>query len=183
MDDMKAALKAYFGKLINYNMKHYKKNPTVCYSDELNKLLLTSNVDQDGNVEWLPFEQKKNSALTDIEKTVGVVLCDELKSYYSSYLFLTLEGKYENVYLYFQAISSADAIKRIIIQQQKDGLFYFPNSYTFLLGNAVIKNNDGFLIFLDNQSSKVFCYEPDRKEKHIFQKSLANIISEMEIIT
>jgi len=119
---------------------------------------------------------------TVVEENLGFALCEELKAYYSSYLFLSMSGKFGSADLYFQPISSQENLVGIISQQFKDGQNAFPNTQIFLIGNAIINNNDGYYIYYDNVTSKVFCYEMETQKQVLLAYSLIKIIGQMEAL-
>lgn len=182
MDEIKKAMESFFDKQKTMSQKRLGTNPSVPYSESLNKRLLISQPDDDGEVEWKPSLQPTFTKWKEIEDILGFILCDELKAYYSSYFFLDLSGKFGSAFLYFQPIYSEDNLKGIIIQQYKDGQYIFPKSQVFLIGNAVIDDDDGYFIFYDNSSSKTFCHETDSNRQVLLTYSLAKVINSIEAI-
>ncbi|GAP40239.1 SecY-interacting protein Syd [Flexilinea flocculi] len=180
MKDMKNAFEEYFKKLINFSKQTYGAKPTVTFTNGLNKELLVSKSNEEGEVEWLP--QLQNIALpwNEIEGKVGFMISKELREYYTTFLFLNLSGKYGGVYLYFQPLSSQEEILRTIFRQYSDAQSVFPHSKTFLIGSANYYNDDGYHIFYDNSDLKTFCYESDTKKEILLSYSLAEVISTME---
>jgi len=182
MENMKKAFECYFKKLMDYSIKTYGAKPSCSYTDRLNKALLVSEPNEDKEVEWLPKLQDVLVIWKDIEDKLGFIVCDELKAYYSTYLFLSMAGKFGSGYLYFQPISSQNRIVDTIMQQYKDAQYIFPNTQMFLLGNATINDDDSYFIYYDNSTSKTFCYESDTKKQVLLSYSLAKTIYEMEAL-
>lgn len=182
MEEIKKAMESFFTKQRLMSQKRLGTNPSIPYTESLNKNLLISKPDNDGEVEWEPSLQPTFTNWNEIEDIIGFNLCDELKAYYSSYFFLDLSGKFGSAFLYFQPISSEKSLKRTIVQQYKDGQYVFPDSQVFLIGNGVINNDDGYFIFYDNSSSKTFCHETDSNQQVLLAYSLAKVINSMEPI-
>ena len=181
MASLKTAFEVYFKKLTDFNQQKFNKLPTVTYTDTLNSDLLISTADTNGDIEWQPKLQTTPVDWSTLEVTLGFSVCEELKEYYSSYLFLTLAGGYKDIakQLNFEAIADQNAIPQIILRQSKDGQYYFPNTQIFLLGNALINGDDSFGVYFDNQNGTIFCYEDDTKNRISLSDSLANIIEGM----
>ena len=50
----------------------------------------------------------------------------------------------------------------------------------FLIGNAVVNDDDSFFIYFDNATGKLFCYESDTKNEVLLSYSIAKTIGSME---
>lgn len=180
MRDMKKAFEDYFQKLLSFSIQTYGTKPTVSSSETLNWELIVSKPNEEKEVEWLPRLQNNPLPWKEIEEKVGFVICKELREYYSTYSFLTLSGKYGDVYLYFQPLSSQNEISRIIFQQFYDAQCLYPHTKIFLLGSANYNNDDGYHIFYDNSDSRTFCYESDTNRQILLSYSLSDVIGTME---
>ena len=180
MSDMKNAFDVYFEKQKSYSYKTYGKRPAVPYTDNLNKDLLLSAPDEDDYVEWEPQEQKEPLNFDAVEKKLAFKINDELRSYYSTYFFLGMDGKLGNKNLYFDPINKSEEIQALILLQYDDAQAVFPNTQIFLIGMASIDRDDNYFIYYDNASSELFCYESDTNKKVLFSRSLVQVIGEME---
>lgn len=180
MKDMKNAFEKYFKELLSFSMQTYGTKPTVSYTNNINKELLLSKPNEEGEAEWLPRLQNNSLPWDEVRKKIGFIVCKELREYYSTFLFYTLSGKYGDVYLYFQPLSSQKDIVKTILQQYSDAQYVFPHTQTFLLGSANYNNDDYYHIFYDNSDSKTFCYESDTNRQILLSYSLADVISAME---
>ena len=146
---MEKAFERYFEKLNkNYEAK-FKTKPTIANASSLNKKLIVSKPDEEDYVEWQPLKQSGKVNLTKIEKKLGFTLCYDLKEYYTTYLFYTLEGKFKGKQLDFYPIADEKSVEKIIEQQYNDGQWAFPNSQIFLLGHATVSKNDNFYIYVN----------------------------------
>ncbi len=179
---MKEALETYFKKLKELYRRYFGTSPTVCYTENLNKDLLISSPNEDGEVEWSPKLQSEAIDWNRLEEIFGFKINEELKSYYGTYLFLSLDGKDEGIALHFQSVGGSKPIESTVRQNLSDGRYVFPGTQTFLLGDACINSDDGYFIFFDNITGQVYCYESDTKKKVAFSHTLTEIIARMEAI-
>lgn len=177
---MREAFDSYFKKLREYAMKELGTLPSVPYSEKGNRNIIVSEPDEEGYVEWIPKLQDEEIDWKSIEKELGFVVCDELKAYYSTYLFASLDGKFEGVYLHFDPIGDGEIIYDTVKRHFSDGQYYFPNSQTFVLGMAIVDEDDNYFIFYDNRTSGVFVYENDRHNTVVLTNSIADVIDSME---
>ena len=171
----------YFNKLTLFSRKSYGTLPTVTYSKKLNPLLLISEPDEDGEVEWNPIPQSNNN-WDLIEERWGFSLSNDLRGFYGTYYFLTLSGVIDNVYVYFYSNDGSVLLEDFIYKNYQDAQSVFPNSNIFLIGNAVIDGDDGYFIYVENNTGAVFCYEADRMRRVDLRYSLFEIIDGMEAI-
>ncbi len=177
---MKEVLEAYFQRLQKLYSNLFSTLPTVSYSDRLNKSLLVSSPDEDGEVEWKPKIQDSSINWNSIESSLGFPVCAELKEYYSTYSFLALCGKFGECELNFYPINAVEPIPKTIIRNYQDGQHFFPKSQIFIVGNAKVADNDNYFICYDNKTSKLFCYESDTREDILLSYSMKKTINAME---
>jgi hypothetical protein len=177
---MKKAFEHYFSKLNNYAEEKFGTKPTVTFMDELNKDLLVSAPDEDGEVEWQPKLQMGNIIWDEVENEIGFTICQELKEYYSSYSFLMLYGKFGTSYLNFYPIDASEPVANIIERAFYDAQEVFPCSQMFLIGNASVNEDDNFFIYYDNKTGKLFCYDTENKREVLLSYSIAKTIDMME---
>lgn len=179
---MKEAFDLYFKKQEALFRKYFGSLPTVCYTDSLNKSLLVSAPNADGEVEWQPRLQTAAVDWGKLESIIGFRIRDELKAYYGTYLFLSLDGKRDGVEMHFLPIGKNKTVEGSVRQNLSDALYTFPGTQTFLLGGACIDGDDGYFIYFDNNTGQVYCYESDTKNRVELGSSLAEIIADMEAI-
>ena len=182
MNSTKRAFAAYFNKLNRIYYNTFGTNPTVPYSSSLNKELLVSPPDDEGEVQWQPKEQLQKDEWSTIENALGFVLTKDIKAYYNSYFFLQLSGAFGSSELHFYPIDGSRPLDEIIMQQHLDGQYVFPNTQCLLIGNAVVNDNDSFFIFYDNAKDKLFCFESETKQQILLSYSIAMTIQSMEAI-
>ncbi len=177
---MKDAFDSYFSKLNDYAKEVFGTNPTVTYTDSLNKSCLISEPDEDDEVEWKPVPQKAAVSWKEIEDDLGFVMCDELKAYYSTYAFLMLSGKFGNSLLNFYPVDATEPVVETIKREYEDAQMVFKDSQIFLIGNAIVNEDDGYFIYYDNKSNKLFCYESDTQNEVLLSYSIAKTVGVME---
>lgn len=177
---MKTALEGFFRRLQAFSQSTFGTFPTVCFTDELNRDLIVSAPDEDGEVQWKPVLQKTSVDWKNMEDRLGFRLCPELKEYYSIWSFPVLTGKFGNSTLTFYGINALEGVEKTVLQEYTDAQYVFPNSQIFLLGNAVIHDQDDWFIYFDNKTQKVFCYESDTGKEVLLAYSLAGLFDRME---
>jgi hypothetical protein len=177
---MKEAFNIYFNKLNVYADEMLGTKPLVSYSEELNKQLIVSEPDEDGEVEWQPQLQTEPFDFDAIEASLGYRLSAEIKEFYGTYFFFSLRGLIDGIRLYFYPVSSKEVVERVLLGAHRDGQYYYPKSEILLIGNAIIEEDDSYLIFYDNSQQKIFFYEDDTKQKVESSRSLFEILENME---
>jgi hypothetical protein len=60
------------------------------------------------------------------------------------------------------------------------GQHVFPGSQIFLIGWAMVGEDDGYFIFFDNGSGKLFCHDPETGKQVLLSYSIAGTIDAME---
>ncbi len=173
------AFERYFAKLTENYKATFNTNPTITYTNKLNKKLLISKPNADGKVEWKPLLQETKPDWKKIEKKLGFNICSELKEYYSTYLFCNLEGKIGDKELDFYPITDDKNLAKIIEQHYKDAQWEFPNSQVFLIGSAKVGRNENYNICFDNSKAKLFLYDNEMNKK-VTLHSLSYCIATME---
>ena len=178
--EMRKAFDGYFDKLWRFTEKRYGTNPSVTYTENLNKALLISAPDEDDEVEWHPIEQSEDIGWDAVEESLSIKVAEELKAYLGTYYFLTLSGIYDNAFLNFYPIDGALPVGDQVCRAYNDARIVFPSSETFLIGNAVIDDDDSYFIFYDNAANSVFCYDAELDKRVDVRGSLSDIIGGME---
>lgn len=173
---MKKAFAIYFEKLNKVNYKEFKTYPTVAYTDMLNKDLLIGEPDEDGYIQWQAKIQTQQVDFKSIEMKLGFKLCNEIKDYYSSYLFLLMRGDIRNRDLRFFPIDSEENVENLMLSAHKNGEKYFPGCQMFMIGIANIDGDDSYMLFYNNETEKLFCYADETKLIKRFRNSLTKVI-------
>ena len=176
MPGVTEAMEKYFAELDKYFNKFWGTAPSVPYSESLNKSLIVSSEDEEGYVEWKPARQTKPVDWAAAEAASGFEICSELKEYYSSWLFLRMNGPAGKAVLEFDPVMHEDSVSEMIMTHLQYGLTAFPHSETFLLGSAQIRGNGSYAVFYDNSSSEVFCCGTETFKKVKISDSLADAV-------
>lgn len=180
--NIKQAFELYFEKLNEYYKETFGTAPSVTFTEALNKNMLVSKPDEDGEVEWQPLLCVHTQNWDAVEAALGFAVCDELKNYYSTYYFLSLSGKLNGNHLNFYLIDGAKDTEAVIMQHYNDAQTIFPGAQCFLIGHAVVNDDDSYFIYYDNRTGEVFCFESDTNQRVMLSHSLAEIISSMEAL-
>lgn len=181
MISMQDAMKSYFKKLEKVYQEKLKTRPSVCYTEDLNKSLLISKPDEDGEVEWKLVRQEPFD-WTSTEQRLGFSLSEELRDFYNTFWYLEMSGAFGNCRLHFYENDGRRTPGDVALQQFKDGRHTFPDQQCFLIGSASVSGDDNYFIFCDNSSGKLFCYDDETKNQILLSYSIAGIISKMEAL-
>lgn len=177
--NIKTALENYFLKLESLYFSTFGTKPTVPYSDSIEKSLLIGDPDGDGEIQWLPKVQTKTQNLDNCEERLGFVLCKELKEYYSTFYFLAVSGVFGSCKLHFYRIDGSEPIDDIALRDYNDAQYVFLITEIFLLGNAIVNDDDSYFVYYDNATGRLFCYESYTKKEILLSYSIAKTIGSM----
>lgn len=177
---MRDVLKRYYERLARYAEKTFGTAPTVPWSEELDGALLISEPDEDGEVAWTIADRTEPVDWRPLEKSLGFALAPELKEYYGSCFLLSLRGKFGNTLLDFYPMDGTRPVTELARLAYEDGQHVFPGSQIFLVGWAMVGEDDGYFIFFDNGSGKLFCHDPETGKQVLLSYSIAGTIDAME---
>jgi len=68
------------------------------------------------------------------------------------------------------------------LRNYNDAQYTFFATEIFLIGKAVVNDDDNYFIYYDNTTGKLFCYETDTKNEVLLSYSIAKTIESMEAI-
>ena len=180
--DIKTAFDSYFSKLDSLYRSSFGTKPTVPYSDTLNKALIIGSPDEDGEIQWAPKEQDEKFDWNICEDELGFELSRELKDYYNTFYFFAISGAFGSCELHFYRIDGSESIKNIVLRNYNDAQYTFFATEIFLIGKAIVNDDDNYFIYYDNTTGKLFCYETDTKNEVLLSYSIAKTIESMEAI-
>lgn len=181
MGKMQDAFEIYFSKLKEYSIKEFNSNPTVCFDESINKELISGEPDEEGYISWFPKKINTTFDFFPKEKKHNIYLHQEIKEYFTTYLFLRLSGLFEGMELDFEPISDFLELAVIIERQIVDAKYYFPDEQYLLIGSGSDGSDDSYNIFYDNKAPKLVCVSTETdKIKHI-NKPLSFVIRMMEV--
>lgn len=176
---IKNALAEYFRKLTQYSEARFGEKPKVTFSEKLNKNLILFDPDEDGEVSWHAVFQEKAVDWAAVESRIGFVINDELKDYYGTYYFLSLNGVIGNIQLFFYPIDGHITVESMIEQQNWDAKAFGRSNKSFLIGNAIVNDDDAYFIIYENDGD-VFFYDNETHRVIKSGLSLHQIIGSME---
>ncbi|MBQ8425375.1 MAG: SecY-interacting protein Syd [Clostridia bacterium] len=183
-NESKEAFEKYYEDLCKVYLENFNSKPTISYDGkdtEIDSEMIISKPNDDGESAW-QLKSIGDYDFSKVEEIIGFKMCDELKSYYSTYLFLHLAGEYKEITLYFDMLKSKELIEKSILVAQKDGAYYFQDTEVFSLGSAVFNDDDAYGIFYNNKTGSVFVYENDTDNKIELDDSLFEIIKNMKAL-
>ena len=160
----------YFQKLKQIYNENFNHNPDTYFSENWNKDIIVSQENDSGNFEWEPKPQNTNLNWQKIELALGYTLNQNIKDFYSVYSFARFGGdlktnKFENISLRFYSVNFEKPATECILQNHKDGSYYYKDSQIMVLGDACIDDNDSYFIFYDNKTDSLFCMDTSLYEE------------------
>ncbi len=177
--EMCFAFKTYFEKQEADYMKFFGHKQSVPHSDDFNQDLFISEPDEEGWAQWQPRIQAENVDWEEIEKELGFKINKTLKIYWGTVSFAAIEGMFNGIMLYFDPVNFRENLIRTIYSAHNVALTVYPNSQVLCLGTADIDGDDGYTLYIDNKTGKVFCNEVDRNTTVEISDSLTQIIKNM----
>lgn len=177
---MKNILGKYFEDLKKVYMSVFNTSPTISYSEDLNKELFISTVDENGEIEWEPSLIKNSLNFDKLEKVFNLKFSNELKEYYSTFSFFYITGNYKNIYLWLFPLNDKNNLEQNIREHFSDGKYYFKDKEVFVLGGASIDNVDGLYICYDNKNNNIFCYDSEEDKTIDLSINLRKFLNEIE---
>lgn len=170
------AMSTYFQKLKALYQEQFGTAPTFPWEENADHKLFISSPDEDGDAQWAP------KMAAPLPAAVAGALCSELAAYYGSWYFLQLRGRIKNINLDFLPFASLEAAVRAAKAALADGQDYFPMERCVLLATCTVSGIDDMLLFYDQNSNKLFIYDPDKQIKHNIKASLPELIADMEAL-
>ena len=144
--------------------------------------MIVSDSLNNGYIQWRPLRQEKNLDLSDLEKRLNVSIHTQIRQYFTSYWFLSLDGAIGNITFDFCSIPYGIDIPKLIEECYTIGAKNSPTgSIYFEFGYASVDGDDSYLIFVDNKTAAVIC---TLLEDDIVMElgSLEKVISEMDVV-
>jgi len=181
MGKMQYAFDIYFSKLKEFSLAEFGSKPTVSYDEGINKELIIGEPDNEGYIAWLPKKISTTFDFIPIEERYDLYLSEEIKDYYTTYLFLRLSGSFEGMELDFEPISEFSELSIIIERQIIDARYYFPNKQYILIGSGSDGDDDSFNIFYDNKDPKLVCVSTETERIKLINQPLSSVIQMMEV--
>lgn len=170
------AMSAYFQKLKTLYLEQFGTLATFPWDENADHQLFISPPDEDGEAQWSP------KMAAPLAPSVTKLLCDELTAYYGSWYFLQMRGRIQNIDVDFLPFPSAAAACRAAKTALEQGHWYFPKERCALIATCVVNGIDDMLLFYDQNSGKMFIYDPDKQIRHSVQASLPELIASMEAL-
>ena len=170
---------AFFERYEEEFFKRTTVYPSVSYSEKLNRELLKGEQDSSGWVRWQAVLQESPIDWELLEKEIGFELREEIKEYYSSYFFYLVNARIGNIRVYLRALSNLKDVHEGVIFGAIYGGMAFPERQCLEIGSASIDGDDGYSIFVDNETGKVFCQEFDTMRKIEVADSIGSMFEKM----
>lgn len=167
------SMRAYLGKQEQLYMKTFGTLPTVSWDESLPQDLFVGTPDEDDEIQWRPKEADQES-FTE--------LCKELNSFYCTFYYWTLRGKFKGFLFDFPPVPTSSDRSYVIEQALKDGNYYFPGQNIVLLATCSKSENDDLLMFYRQKTGDIFIYDMDKRLVYPLEVSLVDLIVSMEAV-
>jgi len=161
--------------------KKFNKYPSIPYSERWNKNLFVGEPNASNWIRWQPIAQDKAVDWKQLENNIGFELRNELKDYFSSYYFFRIETTIGNIMIDLRKISSFEEATKNVLLWSNNAKMAFPERHCIEIGTATIEGDDGYYIFVDNDTGKVFCQEFDTMNKVEIADSINNLFEKMKV--
>lgn len=171
--NIKDAMDIYFQKLNYIYVQTFNTCPSVSWSPDINQDLFITSPDEDGDAQWCPISAQSL-------KLPG--LCDELNQFYSSYYYCSLNGRYQNIQMYFDPIDSLETAQRKAKQAILDGDYYLKNQNAVLLATCSLEGNDELLLFYKQETGELILYDQNKRFMCSLECSFVQLVSQMEAL-
>ena len=176
------AFKIYFKKQYDYWQSNYGSSPRAPFNKSIDKHMIIPNSLNNGYIQWQPLRQEVSVDLSDLEQRLNLSIHIQIRQYFTSYWFLSLDGAIGNITLDFCSIPYGMDITKLIEECYAIGAKNSPagNIY-FELGYASVDGDDSYLIYVDNETACVRCVQ---LEDNIVMEigTLEKVISEMDVV-
>lgn len=171
-----SAMSGYFQKLKALYLNTFGTAPTFPWDANAEHSLFIGPPDADGDAPWNP------KIAAPLDASVAGALCSELNAYYSSWYFLQLRGRLQNIDIDFLPFPSAKAAVTAAKTALEDGRYYFPKENCALLATCTVSGIDDMLLFYDQTAGSLFIYDTDKQVRHNVKSSLAELVANMEAL-
>lgn len=167
------SMKLYLGKQELLYKKTFGTLPTISWDESLSQDLFVGTPDEDDEIQWKP-------KVADQEHFKE--LCKELNSFYSTFYYWALRGKFQDFLFNFPPLPTFSDRRKVIEQSVKDGNYYFPGQNIVLLATCSKSGNDDLLLFYRQKTGEVFVYDMDKRFVYPLEVSLVDLIVSMEAV-
>ena len=80
----------------------------------------------------------------------------------------------------FDGINIVKGVEKMVRGAYEISQDDFPNSEVFAIGDAVIRDDDGYTLYFDNKDGRLFAREFDTNKTLEVSNSIAEVIANME---
>jgi hypothetical protein len=87
---------SYFEALLEVWQTKHHGLPMAPFDEDAEGFIYSGAIDEGGWARWRPVEKMVEHDLSDIEEELGVTLHDSIKSYFNSFWFCSLGGKFRD---------------------------------------------------------------------------------------
>lgn len=161
---MKEAFDICFKKQKDFWNKQFGNGPKCPYSGNKiseDDLFIEGTIDNEGYAEWKPKLQTQTVDFETIENELGFKLHLQLKEYFSTYWFMNLVGRINDITVYFKALpcklNVETAIKESYINPSitEECKISLNDVALFNLGTVDVAGNDSYTFCFDNNTAEV----------------------------
>lgn len=168
---VKKELKRYLDDYFNEWITKRSSYPMVSYDEDKISNLYFGELDEDDDIQWKYAPNNKNINFEILEDEYGIQINHELKEFYSSYLFLQLEGFYNEELIWIDPITDhTDIISEIKYCFDVEGAY---NVKIGLFGNLSLP------IYVEAQTGKVVVIEREKNKQYCLTQSISEFIGQL----
>ena len=170
----------FFNRYEKEYFKLFQMYPSVPYSESWNHDLFVGEPDSYEMIRWKAVVQDKALDWSQLEHDIGFKLRDDIKDYFSSYYFFDTTATVGKATIMLMKISNFEEIGKNLLYWASDAKMAFPEKQCILIGMAIIDNDDGYSIYVDNETGAVFCKEFDTMNEVQLSDSISSLFEKME---
>lgn len=168
---VKKELKRYLDDYFNEWITKRGSYPMVSYDEDKISNLYFGELDEDDDIQWKYTLNDKNINFGSLEDEYGIQINHEVKEFYSSYLFLQLEGFYNDELIWIDPITDhTDIISEIKYCFDVEGDY---NVKIGLLGNSNLP------IYVEAQTGKVVVIDREKNKQYCLTQSISEFIGQL----
>lgn len=168
---MKEIIKKYLEEYFNEWITSRGSYPMVPYDEEMESELFFGEVDEDEYIQWEYKENTQQINFKYLEEKYELEIPQELKEYYSSYLFLQLEGFYKDKSVWLNPITD---YTNIISELE----FVFSNGSKDRIEIGTLIEED-LPICVEVKTGKVIVYDEEKNKYYKLEDSLSDFIKQI----
>ena len=178
-DKYKKIMDNYFKRQEKAHLETFGHKPMRPYTLKVPLSIYTSEPNSEKWATWKPIPAEQIN-WDEIEKELGFKINKELKKYFGIYRFFDISGEYKKFCYYFTFFGLKSSTKEDIIAFYKIAQDYKPNTELFCLGSVSDDKYDGYALYYDNKTNKMFFVDHDFDKVYDTNLSIFELIDKLK---